>query len=239
VSTAMWRTLPELRFVQFPWRWLFPLCTAAALLLSSAIVHSKRRRILLPIMGLVFVALDATVVYAKQVSPHFVTEIADKFASGRGYAGLKEYTPSAGQGRDLPANAPLISAVKPLPLQSATSQGVYVELWSPERKVIRADLSRPTTINLKLLAYPAWQASVNGSPAATQDNPQTGQLMMLLPAGTSRTEIKFAPTWDRTVGKEISAGSGVILIMLWPWIVASRKRALEPRELEVAPAKAT
>ena len=237
-STAIWRTLPELRFVQFPWRWLFPLCAAASLLLSFALVQSKQRRILLPVMGLLLVALDATVVYAKQVNSYFVAEIADKFNSGQGYAGLKEYTPLAGKGRELPANAPLITTADPVSQQSATSQSVYVELWSPERKVIRADLSHPTTVNLKLLAYPAWQASVNGSPATTQDNPQTGQLMMLLPAGASRTEIKFAPTWDRTVGKEISLGSGAVLIVLWLWIAASRKHATELQEVEVAAAKA-
>ncbi len=94
------------------------------------------------------------------------------------------------------------------------------------------------TVNLKLLAYPAWQASVNGKPAALQDNPQTGQIMMVLPAGASRTEIKFAQTWDRAVGAEISIGSGVVLIAFWQLIVVSRKRATEPREVEVVSAKA-
>jgi len=94
------------------------------------------------------------------------------------------------------------------------------------------------TTNLKLLSYPAWQASVNGKPTALQDNPQTGQIMMVLPAGTSRTEIKFVQTWDRAVGAEISIGSGVVLIALWQLIVLSRKRATEPREVEVIPAKA-
>ena len=104
--------------------------------------------------------------------------------------------------------------------------------------MIRAELPRAMTTNLKLLSYPAWQASVNGKPTALQDNPQTGQIMMVLPAGTSRTEIKFVQTWDRAVGAEISIGSGVVLIALWQLIVLSRKRATEPREVEVIPAKA-
>jgi hypothetical protein len=238
VSAAIWRALPELRFVQFPWRWLFPMCAAAALLLSFALVESKRGRILLPLLGFVLVAFDATIVYAKQASPYIVAEVADKFHSGRGYAGLLEYTPLAAKGRDLPADAPLIAPVEPFSQQPAASQGIYVELWSPERKVIRADLPHPMTANLKLLAYPAWQASVNGNPAAIQCNPQTGQLMMVFPTGASRMEIRFAQTWDRAVGKEISIGSGVVLAALWRLIVASRKRATEPHEAEVVPAKA-
>jgi hypothetical protein len=79
---------------------------------------------------------------------------------------------------------------------------------------------------------------VNGNPAAIRDNPQTGQLMVVFPAGASRMEIKFAQTWDRAVGKEISIGSGVVLVALWQLIVASRKDATEPQEAEVVAAKA-
>jgi hypothetical protein len=240
VSVAIWRALPELRFVQFPWRWLFPMCAAAALLASFGLIQSNRKRILLPVLGFGLVTVDASIIYAKQVFPHFVTQVAEKIHA-RGYAGLMEYTPIAGKSRHLPADAPLIAPVEPSdPRQSAsTPPGVYVESWSPERKAIRADLPRAMTVNLKLLAYPAWQALVNGKPAALQDNPQTGQIMMVLPAGASRTEIKFAQTWDRSVGTEISIGSGVVLIALWQLIlVMSRKRASEPREVEAVPAKA-
>jgi hypothetical protein len=239
VSVAIWRALPELRFVQFPWRWLFPMCAAAAVLVSFALVQSKRRRILLPVLGFALLALDATIVYAKQVFPHFVAEIAAKFHSGHGYAGLLEYSPLAGKGRYLPADAPLVAPIDPPAQQPAGAPPrVHVEVWSAERKVIWAELPQAMTINLKLLSYPAWQASVNGKPAALQDNPQTGQIMMVLPAGASRTEIKFVQTWDRAVGAEISIGSGVVLIALWQLIVLSRKRATEPREMEVIPAKA-
>jgi hypothetical protein len=241
VSTAIWRILPELRFVQFPWRWLFPLCAAAALLVSFALAQSQRHRILLPVLGLGLIAVDATIVYAKQVNPRFVTEIAGQFQSGRGYTGLLEYTPLAGNGRVLPADAPVIAPSEPTSQQSgAPPPGVYVELWSPERKVIDADVSQPTTIDLKLLAYPAWQATVNGKPVALQNDPHTGQLMMELPAGTSRTEIKFGQTWDRAVGEGISigSGSGVALMALWQWIAVRRKRATESREEEVVAAEA-
>jgi hypothetical protein len=43
---------------------------------------------------------------------------------------------------------------------------------------------------------------------------------------------------DRAVGAEISIGSDVVLIALGQLIVVSRKRATEPREVEVVSAKA-
>ena len=240
-STMIWRALPKLRYIQFPWRWLFPMCAATALLVSFALVQSKRTRILLPMLGLALIAVDAATVYAEQVRPHFVTEIADNFYSGHGYAGLLEYTPIAGKSRQFPEDAPSIAPVEPLDQQESASSrsGVYIEVWSPEQKVIQADLPRSMTVNLKLLAYPAWQANVNGKLVALQDDPETGQVMLVLPAGASRTEIKFAQTWDRAVGAEISIGSGVALIALWQLIiVVSRKRTTELREVEAVPAKA-
>jgi hypothetical protein len=240
VSGMIWRALPELRFVQFPWRWLFPMCAAAAVLVSFALAQSNRKRILLPVLGFGLVAVDASIIYAKQVFPHFVTQVAEKFHSG-GYAGLLEYTPIAGKSRNLPADAPLIAPVESFATQQSanTRPGVYVESWSPERKVIRADLPHATTVNLKLLAYPAWQASINGKPVGLRENPETGQITLVLPAGASRTEVKFAQTWDRGVGTEISIGSGVVLIALWQlMVVVSRKRATEPREVVAVPAKA-
>jgi hypothetical protein len=238
LSAPIWRRLPELRYVQFPWRWLFPMCAAAALLASFALIQSSRRRMLLLVLAFALIAVDATVVHTRTVYPHFVDETAAKLQSQHGYAGLLEYTPLANKGRFLPVEASLIEPVDPSKKPDNRSLPIYIEVWSPERKVIRADLPQPMTVNLKLLSYPAWQASVNGKPAALQDNPQTGQLMMVLPAGASRTEIRFVQTWDRAVGAEISIGSGVVLIAFWRLIVLSRKRAVEPREAEVVPAKA-
>jgi hypothetical protein len=237
-SAPIWRGLPELRFVQFPWRWLFPMCAAAAVLVSFAVVQSSRRRVLLPVLAFAVIAVDAAVIHTKTVYPHFVEEIAAKFQSQHGYRGLLEYTPLVSKGRFLPVDAPLIEPVDPKKPDNR-SLPIYVEVWSPERKVIRADLLQPITVNLKLLAYPAWQASVNGKPATLEDNPETGQVMVALPAGASRTEIKFTRTWDRAVGAEISTGSAVVLISLWQLItVVSRKRGRQPLEVEVVAVKA-
>jgi len=62
--------------------------------------------------------------------------------------------------------------------------------------------------------------------------------MVVLPAGVSRTEIRFGPTWDRTVGKKFSLASGIALIAIWQLTIVSRKRAMETREDEVVAAKA-
>jgi hypothetical protein len=239
VSAPIWRVLPEGRFVQFPWRWCFVLCTAAAFLLAYAAIRSNRKRIVWPALALILFAIDATIVYPRHVYPQYVSQIQEKFQSRRGYGGLLEYTPLPSRGRTLPEGAPLIAPVDRQPEESGgKGRAIYAEVWSPEKKVIDAALPQPTALNLKLLAYPAWQATINATPAALTQNPDTGQLMVWLPAGPSRTEIIFTRTWDRTAGLAISIGTSVALIAFWQFVALSRKRAAAPAELEVAPARA-
>jgi hypothetical protein len=233
VSSPLWRILPELRYLQFPWRWLFALCAATVLLLGFAVCESKRRRVLWPGIALITLVLDAGTMHTREWFPHVTGKIADQFRSGAGYPGLPEYAPVA-EGKSLPTDAPLISVADP----AADVYGVHVEPWSSEKKVVVAELSRPTAINLKLLAYPAWQASVNGKPVALQENPQTGQLMVSLPAGFSRTEITFGRTWDRAAGIWISVASCTALLLFSEIFAARRKRSMESRTVEVAPAEA-
>jgi hypothetical protein len=238
VSAPIWRILPQARFVQFPWRWLFPMCAAAAVLLAFAAVRTNRK-FAWPTLAFVLFGIDATIVHAKEVYPHFAEEIAEKFQSGRGYAGLLEYTPLPSKERYLPENAPLIAPADPQPLQTGSAgPAVYAEAWSAEKKVIRADLPQPTAVNLKLLAYPAWQATVNGTPVALHQNPQTGQLVLVLPAGMSRAEIIFTRTWDRAAGLAISVASAAALIAFSQVVALSRKRSAALAELELARAQA-
>jgi hypothetical protein len=235
VSSPLWRILPELRLLQFPWRWLFPLSAAAVLLLTFAVTESKRKRILWPGIALILFVLDAGIVRTKEWLPHVTDKIAEQFRSGTGYKGLPEYTALA-EHQLLPADGPLISLADS---SAPESNGIHVEAWSAEKKVILADIPRPTVINLKILAYPGWQANVDGKPVALQENPQTGQLMVLLPAGFSRTEIRFGRTWDRSAGMVISLASGAVLLVFWKLVALNRKRSRESRPVEVAPAHAS
>jgi hypothetical protein len=238
VSTPLWRILPELRFVQFPWRWFFPLCAAAVLLLAVALQESNRKRVLWPLLAVALLAIDGGIVHAREWFPHFTDEIERSVQSHAGYNGLEEYAPLARHTEALPKDAPLIALVD-TELDSAEEVPfAQVELWSSEQKVVIANLPHAMTLNLKLLSYPAWKATVNGQPAPLQENSQTGQVMVELPAGSSRTEIKFTRTWDRAVGLAISIGSASALIALWGLLAFRRKPSAAPRETQLVPARA-
>lgn len=230
VSSPLWRILPELQFLQFPWRWLFPLCAATVFLLAFAVSESRRKRILWPAIALIIIGLDGGIVHTREWFPDVTDGIAKQFQSGAGYPGLPEYSPLAARG-SLPPDASLISLADP---GAAESDRFHLETWSAEKKVIVANLSRPTAVDLKLLAYPAWQASVNGKTVALQENQETGQVMVLLPAGSSRTEITFARTWDRTLGIMVSAISCAVLLAFWVLFALKRPRLRGSSAVKVA-----
>jgi uncharacterized membrane protein len=235
-SLPLWQILPELRFVQFPWRWMFPLCTSAILLLALAISASKRSRVLWLSVAFLAGAVATGIAYTKQWYPHVVDQMAANFQSGRGYAGLPEYTPVANNTLSMPKDAPFVAPAgwrfEPTNIRGTT---IYIENWSAERKEICADLPGPTTLDLKLLAYPGWSVTVNGKPVELRADSQTGQVQVSLPAGMSRTELRFERTLDRSVGVGIS----LITAALWAVseiLLRRRKARTESPQLELAKA---
>jgi hypothetical protein len=59
-------------------------------------------------------------------------------------------------------------------------------------------------VALRLLNYPAWQVTVNGSRIQPQHAEDTGQMIVAIPAGESQVTVRFARTPDRTVGTTLS-----------------------------------
>ena len=235
LSSPLWQALPELRFVQFPWRWLFPLCTAVTLLVVL-VASASKRSVLWPAVALIVGVVAVGIVYTRQWYPHVVDEIAANFESGGGYVGLPEYTPIANETLSMPKNAPFVAPAgwhfEPTSLDGAA---VYVENWSAETREICADLKHPMTLDLKLLAYPGWSVSVDGKQVPLQADAQTGQVQLALPAGTSHIELQFKRTTDRTMGIAISLATAGLLGVAE--LLARRgKTVSEPREMELAEA---
>lgn len=76
------------------------------------------------------------------------------------------------------------------------------------------DSPRPLLLRIKLLTYPAWQAKLNGKIVALETRQETGQMLLPVPAGFTRAEIKFVRTWDRTVGMAVSLTTILALTLL-------------------------
>ena len=94
-SLWLWNTLPELRFIQFPWRWLEVLAVVFAFFLAVAIFRIRNWHLSWAITVVAFVAIAATattIVRDAYWDDQDVPSIAASIALRRGYEGTDEYS---------------------------------------------------------------------------------------------------------------------------------------------------
>jgi len=201
----LWRYLPELRFLQLPWRWLLCLNLALAVLVTAAWRGWWMR-------GLLCAGLLATLSVAwHNVQPPWwersedIAKMMTAQRSGAGYEGTDEYAPAFADVYDTRLDAPLVTAEEGVAMQARVLQ------WGAESKFFVVENVRPTRLLLRLFNYPAWQVTVNRKvvDAETQDN--TGQMIIPVPSGTNQVLVTFTRTPDRTAGEIVSAVTAAVL----------------------------
>ena len=229
-SALLWRYLPRLQFMQFPWRWLGALGAVYALFVAATMSRlPKRTAWLVPALVLLAtVGAAAGVILTGWWDANDVPTVAEAFSSGRGYEGTDEYMPVGCDRYELPGNpdeetrsadassepAPRIAMVDPatgaiVPPKAAR---IHIQQWNAEQKIVTVDSATPIRIALRLLAYPAWEVKVDGRNARYDTVPQTTQMIIPVPAGDHRIEIRFRRTWDRTAGGAISIATAAFLL---------------------------
>ncbi|HET7207485.1 MAG TPA: 6-pyruvoyl-tetrahydropterin synthase-related protein [Terriglobales bacterium] len=216
-SFPLWEHLPKLRFVQLPWRWLLCLNLALAIFMTMALRRWTFRIV-------VCVALIGVIagVWLRLQPPWWdtaadVAEMRDNVQSGRGYEGTDEYVPSGGDAYNVKQDAPKAM------LENEGAGRVRLASWEPESKMLVVDALKPDRLILRLFNYPAWKAQVNGKAVQINSQEDTGQMVIPVPAGVDRVELKFTRTWDRTAGTAISAAALIGMIVAW---MAARKRQI-------------
>ena len=202
VSGPLWRYAPKLQFVQFPWRWLLPLGVSLAFFLGKIFAASRHRLAVAALFAVIFAGAGAALVPQGFWDQGDVPTILAGVTSEQGYDGTDEYVPRGGDRYDLAPAAPRV-VLSPAP--DAPRSDAVVSSWAPNRKAFAVDTPLPARAALHLLNYPAWQVRVNGRPVEAESDPDTGQMIVPLPAGHSRVEITFVRTSDRTAGALLSA----------------------------------
>jgi hypothetical protein len=219
LSVFVWRYAPELRFVQFPWRWLFPLSLCAAFFLGQIVTRSRKPVFPIMIVCGVLAASALTTVRSPILPPWWDSEgvsiLEAQVRTEGGYEGTDEYTTLGGDRTDLPVSAP------PVALLPAAGR-VTLQDWQPERKIFTVDAPITERAAVSLLNYPAWKVRVNGQLVQAESATGTDQLLVPVPAGKSLVEIRFTETWDREVGGIVSGAAALLLAAAATF--SSRKR---------------
>ncbi len=220
-SAAVWQFAPKLRFVQFPWRWLLPLGVSLAFFLGESVATSRGRLAVVLGCAAVFAGTGVLIARATYWDSDDLQDVLAAVSSGQGYEGTYEYCTRGGDQTDLPAGAPLVSFLPDEPFANASGrpespqpESASVEVWQPERKVLAIDAPSPVHAAVRLLNYPAWRIRVNGVPVESESDPDTAQMIVPLPAGRSRVEVRLVRTADRTVGGALSGVAALLLIAM-------------------------
>ncbi|MGH9713978.1 MAG: 6-pyruvoyl-tetrahydropterin synthase-related protein [Candidatus Acidiferrales bacterium] len=225
LSLLLWRYLPELHFVQFPWRWLLPLGVAYAFFFAAALGRSRRPWMWCAVWVIVIAGTATAIVRDAWWDSEDIPVLSDAIQRGYGYEGTDEYAPlgcdryslpgvDPSQPEAVPPPTPRLAIAEPKSGDWIHESGVrpHIDQWTAERKVFLTETKHQEQLAVRLINYPAWRVQVDGKPVQASSRGRTAQLTMPLPAGTHRVEIRFARTWDRSAGIAISALSGIVLL---------------------------
>lgn len=216
-SAFAWRILPEMQFLQFPWRWLGPLNAALAFFAAAALGRFSRKWIAWGLALIVLLAAGVTMARHADWDSDAATDIVTASRDGTSYEGLYEYAPAGSRIDQLAQTQSQVAVVQSSEQDAAAAAEtqIQIQVWRPEQKSFFVQAPRPVTLAVHLLNYPAWRIWINGQRAAAKSDPANGQMRIELPAGASSVDVIFARTRDRWLGGAISLLSLLTLAVTW------------------------
>jgi hypothetical protein len=223
VTSVFYRLMPDLRFVQFPWRWLMVVGAAYAVFVVTALPRFRGKTW---VYALLFAGLIAVCNLALQPrcdpadTPFMISNV---YHTGFGYMGTDEYVPAGGDNYEIKPDFPEVRLLSEDGSSLRAGANATVLHWSTYRKRLIVESPEPAQVVLRLMNYPAWRATVNGSKIAPQSDDATGRMVIALPAGRSEVDVQFERTPDRWLGDGISVAAFIVLGGFW-YVGRRRKR---------------
>ncbi|WP_446744054.1 hypothetical protein [Silvibacterium acidisoli] len=246
VSDPAWRYIPELRFLQFPWRWLLVLGIVMAAFAGLAMrgTASSRRRILwrtsaVFVMAASLSALTWTQFWQPCDDEDNVTAQRASFASDEGFEGTDEYTVTPADNGDIQRDMPEIrlvtrpdgdeadSSVKENPEWDGKSPDlqpsqVQIRRWNVEHMTAAVRTKASGFLVLRVTDYPAWRVLLNGGEVHNPPRRDDGLITIPVAAGDSLVDVRYRATPDMWAGRIVSVLALVIWIGLY--LLEVRKR---------------
>jgi hypothetical protein len=212
MSLVLWKLLPKLQFMQFPWRWL--LCLSAIFTIFVALGLQRWWSRALVCVASILVIMGA---WVHVQAPWWdnaadLREMQDNMEAGVGYEGTDEYTPVGADPAAVEKNSRNVTVIGP------ARAAIHILRWDATAKEFTAQMSAGDELALKLFRYPAWKIELNGHPAEPIARQAAGQMLIAVQPGMNHVQIRFIRTWDRTAGSVISGlFCGLLLFwFLWP-----------------------
>jgi len=233
-SRPLWNLLPELRFLQFPWRWLVVLEAPMGILFVTAIwpgasARAWRRVVAAAACTFVFLGMTAVagiVFWQSCDDEDAVAGMLNTYHAGEGFGGTDEYEPIGADNSLIATNLPFSCLVSdPDTVLGKGPGGDTPPEWDADQRSceatfeaasydgrarfehlrLNAFMPQAGFLVLRLRTFPAWRVTVNGQPAASAPARDDGLMIVPVVQGPLKLAVDWVTTPDVVVGRWLSA----------------------------------
>jgi hypothetical protein len=245
-SRPIWNLLPELRFLQFPWRWLLVLEAPLAIFFAAAVQCSKpaRRIAVTVVCGLVFLsmtALAAMTFFQPCDDEDAVAPMLDTYRSGQGFIGTDEYEPIGADNALISTHLPFACLVNDpdthlgvpsgnldVPPNWESKQGSCEAIFAAphsqaEHMRFAVNMPHAGYLVLRQRTYPAWRVTLNGQPVTEFPEREDGLMTVEVQQGSVEIDADWTTTPDMVAGRWLSALFVLFLAAVY-WLDRTWKR---------------
>jgi hypothetical protein len=239
ISLPIWNLFPELRFLQYPWRWVLVVEAPMAIFFAAAVWPAARasRRQRAVVAALCAAFFLATTYFAAKTflrvckEGDTVADLLDQYRGGGGLEGTDEYEspdsdhwkiatglPDACFSNDSDTPLGVADATDAIPAwrpeQGSCKAAATAQLRQPEHLRIDTVTAHPGFLILRLLSYPAWRITVNGQPTSPADPRDDGLIAVPVPEGRVEVAVDWTTSSDVVAGRCVSAVAFLLLVGL-------------------------
>jgi hypothetical protein len=226
ISLPVWKVVPELRMLQFPWRWMLVLEAPMGIFLAAALWPAKRRRQagLCILFAMLFAGATWFANYNFRQNcdaDDAISGMLAAYRSGFGFEGYNEYAPPDADNSLVAAGLPGACLVAdPNQTLGKPSEDIDNPVWDPsqhnceatfpaawvvpERFHVSARTDEPGFLILRLRKYPAWRVTVNGLPVRGIGNRDDGLMVVPVARGATDVDARWTTTGDAIAGRWLS-----------------------------------
>ena len=214
LALPVWAHVPELAYLQFPWRLCALMGTVLLLLVAWSLPQMQRSRALVgaTVLGCVLIVPAWRIFHQRCYAEDTVQARVALFHSPAGTESTDEYTPADADADALRPHDPGFWSVC---LGGDVNVAAPVAPGGPVASEFTVTLPCPSLLVLNRRQYPAWRVLVNGVAAQpVEPERNDGLLAVAVPAGEDQITLVFARTRDRTLGLMISLLAAVAALWL-------------------------
>jgi hypothetical protein len=224
-SDGVWWLAPELKFLQFPWRWMMVLGLVFAALAGLALRGEAATRRAIAVRAVVMLLLAGGMAVLSSMLFWQPCDEEDNVQAQivtfheAGFEGSDEYTPQGADNGEIQQGLPQVRLLI-TPNAEGTSEGnnpqwtadptqeisagVTVDRWNPEHKSVTIVSEQPGYAVLRLMDYPAWRVTRNDAEVRDRVRRADGLMAIPIEAGTNRIDVQWRITNDQWAGIGLS-----------------------------------